>query len=71
MFTSAPGRYVTKMYSVSYTKAGEGTKSSTFSKLDRALEYYQEKKEARRRNVQIQLMTTVTTIEVLNAKELV
>ena len=66
----APGRTVTKKYSVSYTKAGEGTKSSTFDQLGRALEYYQEKKQARRCNVQLQLISTVTTVEVLDAQEL-
>ena len=72
MFLSAPGKHVTKQYSVSYEKASRaGTDSKYFAKLARALEYYQELKLARRRRVQIQLMTTVTTIEVLNAKELV
>lgn len=52
-----------KRWQVSYYKPGEGIKASCFSSYKRALEFYEEKKELKRRKLEMQLMVTITTVE--------
>jgi len=73
MFTIKPGKKLTsKAYSVSYLKAGTGgmAESKTFARLDKALEFYQVKKAARVRYLELQVLTSTSLVEVLDAKKL-
>jgi hypothetical protein len=73
MFNITPGKKLTyKTYSVSYLKAGTGglSESKEFARLDKALEFYQVKKAARVRYLELQVLTSTSLVEVLDAKKL-
>ena len=67
MFLLQPGeRRTSKTWAVSYYKAGEGIKTTTFSRYPRALEYYQEKKLAGRRKLQIQVLISTSEVQLVD-----
>jgi hypothetical protein len=73
MFNIKPGKKTTsKTYSVSYLKAGTGgmAESKEFARLDKALEYYQVKKSARVRHLELQVLTKTYIVELLDVKSL-
>lgn len=66
MFLLQPGeKRTSKTWQVSYYKAGEGIKTTTFSRYPRAVEFYEEKKAAGRRKLQMQVLISTSQVELV------